>query len=185
MSEAMNLLLSLDEIVQPTEGPIIIDGSRKIVVPDSLKRIGVQFDHNIETVTFVCPRYWDGVDMSTMDIYINYIRADNKAGSFKAINVITEEGSEIMTFDWVISRHVTEAKGTITFLVCVKKVDAEGFIENHWNSELCKDCYISEGMEFDAIMDISYPDITAKIAEQAAAIIDNSLSLVLGTGVIE
>ena len=57
MSQAEVLLESL-----PTgnsgdlEPHIIIDKKRKVSVPDELKRIAVQHDHNIETVTFDCPR---------------------------------------------------------------------------------------------------------------------------------
>lgn len=185
MSEALNLLNSLEETSTVTEGLIVIDRDRRITVPTSLKRLAVQFDHNIETVTFECPRYWDGIDMSAMEIYINYIRADSKPGAFKAMNVTVTENSETMTFDWLIGGHVTEVNGNIAFNVCTKKVDAEGNIKNHWNSELCTDCYISKGLEFDSVMESAYPDITVTIAEQAAAIIDDSLSVMVGTGVVE
>lgn len=183
MSEAINLLNSLGEAA--AEGLITIDGDRMITVPDPLRRLAVQYDHNIETVTFECPRYWDGHDLSAMDIYINYICADNKPGAFKAINVVAADDAETMTFDWVISRDVTSAAGNIVFLICAKQVDAEGNLEYDWNSEICSSCYISKGMEFGEIMEKSYPDITAVIAEQAAALIDGSLSLMVGSGVIE
>ena len=54
------------------EEHIKIGLDRHITVPESLKRIAVQYDHNVETVTFDCPRYWDGHDMSKMTVYINY-----------------------------------------------------------------------------------------------------------------
>ena len=47
-----------------SEPHIVIDSHRAITVPEQLKRIAVQFDHNFETVTFDCPRYWDGHDLS-------------------------------------------------------------------------------------------------------------------------
>ena len=56
-----------------SEEHIIIGRDRYITVPEGLKRIAVQYDHNVETVTFDCPRYWDEHDLSTMNIYINYI----------------------------------------------------------------------------------------------------------------
>ena len=65
---------------------IIIGADRSITVPLKLKRIAVQHDHDIETVTFDCPRYWDGRDLSTMKFYINYIRADKKIGSYPIDN---------------------------------------------------------------------------------------------------
>lgn len=77
MSKAEELLntLSEDNVMaltaeSSTEPHIVIGSDRHIAVPSQLKRIAVQFDHNFETVTFDCPRYWDGHDLSAMDIYI-------------------------------------------------------------------------------------------------------------------
>ena len=52
-----------------------------------------------------------------------------------------------MHFTWTIDKNVTLVTGKIVFLVCVKNIDKDGKEINHWNSELCKDCYISEGLE--------------------------------------
>lgn len=41
---------------------IIINNDRTVTVPDSIKKIGVQYDHNVNTLTFDCPRYSDEVD---------------------------------------------------------------------------------------------------------------------------
>ena len=158
MSQAETLLNELEEVVE--EARIIIGSDRRITVPDNLKRIAVQYDHNIETVTFECPRYWDSHDMSTMDIYINYLRADGKPGSFKAENVQTEEGSDIMTFDWTIKNHITQVKGNITFLICIAQ---EGDDEVHWNSELNKEMYVSEGLEINEAIIEQYPDVITDI----------------------
>ena len=65
MSRADELLdtLSEDDVSVFTVKPhIVINSDRTITVPNSLKRIAVQYDHNIETITFDCPRYWDELD---------------------------------------------------------------------------------------------------------------------------
>lgn len=143
-----------------TEGHIVVGADRFITVPDELKRIAVQYDHDIETVTFDCPRYWDGIDMATMRIYINYLRPDNVKGTFAATNISVDiNGSDIMHFDWVISKNVTMAKGTLAFLVCINKTDGEGNEVNHWNSEINKEMYISEGLECKESIVELYPDI--------------------------
>lgn len=162
MSRAEELLNTLDDggvaLADETgEGYIVINDDRTITVPESLKRLGVQYDHNIETVTFRCPRYWDGNDMSEMKIYINYLRADGVKGQYLATNV--KVSGDTMTFDWVVSNNVTRAKGTIVFLVCIVKTNEDGLEEQHWNSELNQSCYISEGMECQETMAMSYPDI--------------------------
>ena len=181
MSYADELLNSLSEdgvmaltADSSTEPHIIIDSNRKVSVPDELKRIAVQYDHNVETVTFDCPRYWDEHDMSQMHIYINYLRPDKETGTFKAQNIVVDEtDSNVMHFDWTISRNVTEVPGQLVFLVCIKKVDEEGNEKTHWNSELCKTCYVSEGLEIDGEeLKALYPDIIEQWYQEVVAVID-------------
>ena len=168
---AEELLNSLteDQIAAYTADPaseehIIVGADRVITVPDSLKRIAVQFDHNIETVTFDCPRYWDGHDMSKMAIYINYMRQDNARGSYAATNVtIDETDDKIMHFDWTISGNVTEVKGNISFLICIKKTDDEGLETNHWNSELNQEMTVSQGLECEESIFEQYPDLITQL----------------------
>lgn len=170
MSQAEELLntLGADEIMplladSDTEPHIIIGEDRIIKVPDELKRIAVQYDHDVETVTFDCPRYWDGLDMSKMDIYINYMRKDMGKGIYAAKNVVADTVDDtIMHFDWTISRNVSLVKGPIKLLVCVRRNDDDGYEINHWNSELNEEMYVSEGLECeDAVFD-PYPDIVTE-----------------------
>lgn len=171
MSKAEELLYSLDNagsvarlVDMSTEPHIIIDDARNVTVPDELKRLAVQYDHDIETVTFDCPRYWDEHDMSEMAIYINYLRPDNETGTFKATNVVVDDDdSSIMHFDWTISRNATAVNGQLVFIVCIRKTDEDGNEQNHWNSELCKACYVSEGLEMDSE---SFTEIIPDVIEQ-------------------
>lgn len=178
MSQAEELLNSLDTSNASEESHIVIDKDRFITVPDALKRLAVQYDHDIETVTFDCPRYWDEHDMSTMAIYVNYLCADNEPGCYKVKNVAVDStDSTIMHFDWVISKNVTMAHGPIAFLVCVKNTDAEGVEKNHWNSEICKDCFISAGIEYDGgdINEI-YPDIIEQWHKEVLSVTDEIIA---------
>lgn len=156
------------------EPHLIIGPDRVVNVPNELKRLAVQFDHNVETVTFDCPRYWDEHDMSQMHIYINYLRPDKESAMFKAQNIVVDETDpSVMHFDWTISRNVSEVPGQLVFLVCIKKADAEGNEKTHWNSELCKTCYISEGLEIDGEeLKVLYPDIIEQWYQEVVAVID-------------
>lgn len=143
-----------------TEGHIVIDDNRKITVPEELRRIAVQFDNNMETVTFDCPRYWDGIDMSEMKVYINYLTKSNVRGMYWAEKVTIDEVDDtIMHFDWTISRNVTLTKGNLSFLVCIRK----GNESNHWNSELNQEMYVSEGLECEESILEAYPDIITQL----------------------
>lgn len=169
MSQAEELLENLTEEKMYTASPeteehIFISSDRHITVPDKLKRIAVQYDHNIETVTFDCPRCWDGVDMSTMMIYINYMRPDGTYGSYLVSDATVDENDDsVMHFNWTISNHVSEIKGNISFLICIKKADDEGNEEIHWNTELNSEMYISAGLECVEAIQKSYPDIFAQL----------------------
>lgn len=146
------------------EGHIVIGKDRLITVPKNLQRIAVQYDHNIETVTFDCPRFWDGLDMSKMAIYINYLCADRKTGTFPAVNVTPDKYYvDMMHFDWIISKNVSLAAGKIAFQVCVKKTDEDGNEVNHWNSEIYKDCFVSESLNCEnGELNEVYPDLFAQ-----------------------
>ena len=147
-----------------TEGHIVVDSDRNITVPEELKRIAVQFDNNMETVTFDCPRYWDGIDMSKMKVYINYLTKSNVRGMYWAEKVTVDpQDDTIMHFDWLITRNVTLVKGPISFLVCIRDVDEEGNESNHWNSELNQEMYVSEGLECEESILEQYPDIITQL----------------------
>lgn len=171
MSKAEELLNELTSgesdiaITEPVGEPHIVIGSdRFITVPPELKRIAVQFDHNVETVIFDCPRYWDEHDMSQMIIYINYMRKDGYCDSYVAQNITVDEtDSNIMHFTWTITRNATTVKGDLSFLVCVKKTNDSGEEVNHWNSELCQDMRVSEGLECIESIITPYPDLITQL----------------------
>lgn len=171
MSQAEDLLNSLSEdepttyTLTPDDEPhIVINADRSITVPDELKEIAVQFDHNIETVTFDCPRSWDGHDLSKMHIYVNYQRPDNYMDSYPVDNLYVDESdNSIIHFDWTISGNVTQVKGNITILVCAKLANNEGILERHWNSRPNSEMKILEGMDcIDGIAEQN-PDIIERI----------------------
>ena len=152
---------------------IVVSNDRYITVPESLQKIGVQFDHNAETVTFDCPRYWDEHDMSTMKVYINYMRPNDSFGAYLCDSVEVDSlDNTIMHFDWTISGHVTEFAGPLSFLVCICDVDQNGDATIHWNSELNTQMYISSGMKCrDAILG-RYPDIITHLLNRMNVVED-------------
>lgn len=180
MSKAEKLLNGLSEsdislkLANPeTEPHIVIGDDRFISVPVELRRIAVQYDHDVETVTFDCPRYWDDLDMSKLSIYINYMRKDREVGFYKATDIsIDATNDKIMHFNWTISHNVTEAVGSLKFLICIKKSDADGNEVNHWNSELNTEMYISEGLEVESSVFDPYPDIIAQWEDEVQRVKD-------------
>ena len=168
MSQADELLESITSESNSTDGladgNIIIGEDRFMTVPSYLQRLGVQYDHNVETVTFDCPRYWDGRDLYGMRIYVNYMRPDESFGTTLCENVeLDPDDSSLIHFDWTISGHVTEFAGQLSVLVCARNVDSDGNSELHWNSELNTDMYISAGMRCRDSILRHYPDIISQL----------------------
>lgn len=166
--ELLNTLDVNDENLYPVspeeEAHIVIGKDRVITVPPDLKRLGVQYDKNVESVTFDCPRYWDGIDLLDMAVYINYVRSDGKTGSYHVADTAVDPDDENMiNFTWTISEHVAYVNGKITFLVCAKHSDSSGASTNRWNSEINRDCYISEGMDTNQVIEDVNTDLITQV----------------------
>lgn len=166
------------------EEHIKIGLDRHITVPEALRRIAVQYDHNIETVTFDCPRFWDGHDLSKMTIYINYMRKDRYRDKDVAENIKVDESDEkTMHFTWTVSRNATLMKGELKFLTCAVDLDDKGNEKRHWNSELCDQVYVTEGLECDDAVEELHADIITdlllrmdKILVATTPILDKTLT---------
>lgn len=158
------MVLGLDYYQVDMHEHITIGANRVIVVPEAVKRIAVQFDHNIEVATFDCVRYWDGTDMSNMKIYIEYIRSDGVPGSTEAVDVVVDEiDPSIMHFTWKVDRHTTMVSGKLQVKVCIRKVDAGGYEENHWNTEINNEMFVSMGFDIHELIKEVYPDEFAQL----------------------
>lgn len=148
-------MASVDELfelskINESENYIIIDEDRLIIIPDNLKNIAVQYDHNIETVTFDCPRYWDGNDMSNMEAHINYVRPDGSINTYNCESIsINKENEDRINFNWTITGEVTEFSGKIKFIICLYKKYPDGTKKQVWHSQLCNDLNVLEGLNCD------------------------------------
>ena len=160
-------LLPMVPVSPETEEHIVIGLDHSITVPENLKKIAVQYEHNMESVTFDMPRYCDGIDMSKMKIYVNYIRSDNIPGSHLVEDVTVDEtDSELIHFTWTINGHVTEVSGNITMLVCARETDSNGKLTNLWSTELNSELYVSPGMKTTSVMVARYPDLVTQLLQR-------------------
>lgn len=146
---------------------VIINRDRTVVVPESLKKIGIQFDHNVNTITFDCPRYPDedsSIDMSQMPIFINYMLPDKTPGSSLALNVTVDEtDNTLMHFDWKITNAITPVNGVLSTLICVKQSDTEGNELYHWNTDLFQKFTVGNGMECNGQVAEMNPDVITQL----------------------
>lgn len=111
---------------------VIDPNTRRITVPTYYQQLGVESDEKVNRVYFSCPKIvGDNIDLSTMDLYINYQNANRK----KSIYLVTDaqvDGDNII-FSWLLSRNVTAYKGQVSYIVCAKKYDGTE-VTTEWNT---------------------------------------------------
>lgn len=99
-----------------------VDRNKRLVsVPGTQDMLAVNFDENSEIITFKFPRYADGVDLSTKEIYVNYERSDKTRN--KALCTLTDTSDSYVIFTWVVSAYATQVEGTLNFNIEFRSVD--------------------------------------------------------------
>ena len=129
---------TIDEVLAAAEvvdAVCVIDGETRIIsVPAEYKELGVESDEKVTRVKFQCPKIvGDNIDLTEYNLYINYRNAGNKLNSYLVEDVTVTD--DVINFSWLLSRHVTESPGTISYIVCAKKSDDTGVI-NEWNTKV-------------------------------------------------
>jgi hypothetical protein len=158
--------MSSDPTGLAPEEHIVVGSDRFITVPASLRRIAVEGDKDVETLTFDCPRYWDDgrLDLSTMEISINYMRSDGGVDKYVAYDAaVDEDDPTVIHFTWIISEYAAAVKGSLSFLICAKLANEDGEEIRHWNSELNTELIVSAGLEVDEAIVSNYPSIIIQI----------------------
>lgn len=133
------------------EGHITVDERRIIHVPEELRAIAVTGDKDIETVTIDCVRYWDGHDLSTFDIYLNYTLPRSSAGKPKegSYSVPPESitvSESIFSFDWTIGKEIAKVPGTLVISISAVETDSYGDEIRQWGSFPNNEMSIIEGL---------------------------------------
>lgn len=123
--------------------PIVIKEDRSIVVPTALQQVAVQCDNEANVLHFVCPRNWADIDLAAAVLYINVVKPDKSIVAFTCTNVVASE--DTVTFDWVITGHITEVAGKLSFLVCARDPSdpGDGY---RWHSNLCNSLFVAPGI---------------------------------------
>lgn len=147
---AEELLLQNYNSVDPysvKDGKCIIDPeTRTISIPTTYQLLGVESDEKVERLYFQCPKIvGDNIDLSQLQIRINYQNAGNEKDQYIVDDVATD--GDNITFSWILSRKVTAYMGTVQFIVCAVKVSGST-ITNEWNTTLAK-AEVLEGLEVD------------------------------------
>lgn len=109
-----------------------IDAANRAILNDGKNTpiiLGVKGDNCAERVYFESPRYLspeidllDETEGVTLSIYIDFKNANNEPYIHDCTaSLLSVEGSNNVTFSWLISNYATVAKGDVKFNLCVKK----------------------------------------------------------------
>lgn len=162
-----------DDFLKKEEGHIVINDSRQAIVPAELKTIAVTGDKDIKTITFDCVRFWDGNDLSTFAIYLNYVLPDLTTGTYIPEKITTSDGDEFYHFDWEIKKDITKKSGKITFAITAVKTklndEGENVVDKQWGSLPNGDCYIALGID---ISNVPSEEESSDVLAQMSAILE-------------
>ena len=107
--------------------------SRQILIPSSVKNIGVESDDNVRILHFRLPRYYCTTDLSEFAIRINYENAKG-GGDLYDVKNPTVEG-DFIKFDWIVGRYAVTYKGNVVFNVCLRDA-TNGVVNREFNTTI-------------------------------------------------
>lgn len=141
---------------------IINATTRQIRNEPNRKTVLIQHDHNSERFTFELPRHIEDHDMSMCNkVEVHYLNIDSKtkeqhSGLYTVDDLHLEDDKVVCS--WLISENATRLVGSLNFLVrfcCV-----EGTVTTYaWNTAICKDISVSDGINADESFEAEYVDI--------------------------
>lgn len=168
MSTVDELFETMSESSGGVTDVCVIDPSTRIIdVPSMYKELGVVSDEKVNRLFFACSKIvGDNVDLTNYNLYVNY---QNAAGELNAyliddVDIMQETQGHMITFSWLLSRHVTKAPGTVHYIICAKKSDGIN-TTNEWNTKVATGIVIANDIE-----------PVKEIEEQNADVIEQILS---------
>lgn len=109
--------------VESGRAPVVIDNDLRTLRVPSNYVFGVYNDKDVLSVPFKMPRYYDGVDLSTFAVRVNYVNAGGISSIYDVKDKTTSD-SEII-FEWLLGAGVFTYAGSVTFSVCLREVDTD------------------------------------------------------------
>ena len=111
---------------------IIDKDLRTIAVPDRGIVAGVRGDKDVNRINFQMERYYNGFDMSTFTIRVNYIDG-NGIPKYYDVSDLTIEG-DMLYFTWLVGSEATVAVGDIPFVVHMFKTENDVMTQSFYTS---------------------------------------------------
>lgn len=158
--ELEEALAQADVYAEETEVCTIDNDLRTITIPSGLQTVGVESDEDVRRLNFQMPKQYGEVDLSEFNIRINFMNANN-SGDVYAVTDKAVSGDNI-TFSWLVGRNALAYRGSIRFIVCLKKADAKGVVQQEFNTTVAQ-LTVLEGLETTEQVIQENPDIIEQI----------------------
>ena len=153
-------LMQADVYAESEEVLVIDNDLRTITIPSSLQIVGVESDEDVRRLNFQMPKQYGEVDLSGFNIRINFMNANN-SGDVYAVTDKAVSGDNV-TFSWLVGRNALAYRGNIRFIVCLKKTDAEGVVQQEFNTTIAQ-LTVLEGLETTEAVVAENPDVIEQI----------------------
>ena len=170
MATADELLSTID-----TDKTLIIDKDlRTIIIPSSVKNLGVESDDDVLRLKFSMPRMYGDVDLSDFSIYINYMNAKNTGDVY----IVDDKtiADDTITFSWLVGRVALAYKGNVRFIVCMKKHDDDSNVIQEYNTTIAS-LPVLEGLETGETVIQQNPDIIEMLLTSSEPLIGTTQTI--------
>lgn len=155
----------------------LIDGISRVVTNlHEVKNTIMQYDHNSERLTFELPRVIEGHDLTNCNaVRVHFININTETReTHKGIYVVDdlqpkEDDKDTVIFSWLISSEATQYVGPLDFNVRFLCIAEDDKVEYSWNTAVCSNINVSNGINADETFELEYADIIAKWQEEAIA----------------
>lgn len=168
--ELLEQMENSPELYTEQEVFVIDNDLRTISIPAGKQTVGVESDEDVNRLQFQMPKQYGDIDLADFDIRINYMNA-NGNGDIYAVTDKAVSGDNI-AFSWLVGRNALAYKGTVKFIVCLKKVDAEGVVQQEFNTTLAQ-LNVLEGLETTEQIVQENPDVIETILQRLDGLEEN------------
>lgn len=139
--------------------------SRTIVIPATIKHVGVESDDEVTRLYFNMPRYHGEIDLSQFEFRINYLNANNEGDVYfiDDVGVVDDQ----ITFSWLIGRFAVIRSGAVTFNICLVRTE-NGKVIQEFNTTTST-LSVLKGLETAESVVEDHPDAISGIVDTAIA----------------
>lgn len=126
----------------------IDENLRIISIPPKGIVIGVCGDDDVNRINFRMPRYYNGFDMSTFKVVVNYMNAEGRANYYEVTDLTIDV--DYILFAWLVNCDATYVVGEMLFSVKMVKI-VNDRIKQKFHTTIGKGV-ILDGLKVDYVM---------------------------------